>query len=514
MRPPPRPTTSKCSAYAASLVRAGRVGPARETLQKMIDATDTSAAAASNKAWARRLLAELIAERGNFREMEQAMAILRANVDESGEMAIDDLLLQVKLLTARPEPASWKQAITVLEEIARRQPLAMGQRIMMAQLLEKVGRWSEARNELMSVIAAPSVPPAYVAMLVEKMIDHGEVVAARPWLARLRKATPDSAVTLALEAKLAIADNDRELAKESARKLMPGGVVSASEPAQLAAVARLMEQLGFAKAADSVLRQFAETSTEGLIARAEFLGRQQQPDEALELLESRWNDLPLERLLTTAVQVVRVQESPAEIAPRLDGWFTKAKRIDPGSVVIKLLEAEKLNLERRDADAEAIYRELVAVPDMDATQRAIVANNLAFHLAARLRRRGQEADRRGDRPTRTAARSPRHPGHDPARGGRACRGRGGFRGGRAPADGREVSPPGVGAVEGRQRGGREVVAGGGPPSRALPHETRSGRACPAQGSRNNARRRRPRGRADGGAGELILGFSPAASASG
>jgi Tfp pilus assembly protein PilF len=269
----------------------------------------------------------------------------------------------------------------VLEEIARRQPLAMGQRIMMAQLLEKVGRWGEARNELVAVVAAPNVPPAYVAMLVEKMIDHGEVVPARPWLARLRKATPDSAVTLALEAKLAIADNDRELAKESARKLMPGGVVSASEPAQLAAVARLMEQLGFAKAADRVLSQFAETSPDGLIARAEFLGRQQRPDEALEILESRWNDLPLERLLTTAVQVVRVQESPAEIAPRLDPWFTKAKRIDPGSVVIKLLEAEKLNLEDRTADAETIYRELVALPEMDATQRAIVANNLAFHLA-------------------------------------------------------------------------------------------------------------------------------------
>jgi tetratricopeptide (TPR) repeat protein len=368
-------------AYAASLVRAGRVGPARETLQKMIDATDASSTGLSNKAWARRLLAELIAERGNFREMERAMAILRDNIDESGEVAIDDLLLQVKLLTARPEPASWKQAITVLEEIARRQPLAMGQRIMMAQLLEKVGRWGEARNELVAVVAAPNVPPAYVAMLVEKMIDHGEVVPARPWLARLRKATPDSAVTLALEAKLAIADNDRELAKESARKLMPGGVVSASEPAQLAAVARLMEQLGFAKAADRVLSQFAETSPDGLIARAEFLGRQQRPDEALEILESRWNDLPLERLLTTAVQVVRVQESPAEIAPRLDPWFTKAKRIDPGSVVIKLLEAEKLNLEDRTADAETIYRELVALPEMDATQRAIVANNLAFHLA-------------------------------------------------------------------------------------------------------------------------------------
>jgi tetratricopeptide (TPR) repeat protein len=368
-------------AYAASLVRAGRTKPARETLQKMIASGEATSAAIATKAWARRLLAELIAERGNFREMQQAMAILRENVDESGEIAIDDALLQVKLLTARPEPASWKQAIAVLEEIARRQPLVMGQRIMMAQLLEKVGRWSEARNELVAVVAAPNVPPAYVAMLVEKLIDHGEIGAVRPWLTRLQKSTPDSAITLALEAKLAIAENDRELAKESARKLMPGGVVSASEPAQLAAVARLMEQLGFPKAADRVLAQFADTSADGVIARAEFLGRQKRIDEALEMLEARWNDLPLERLLTTAVQVVRVQDAPAEMAPRLDRWFTKAKRVDPGSIVIKLLEAEKLSLEGRVADAEVIYRELASAPDIDATQRAVVANNLAFHLA-------------------------------------------------------------------------------------------------------------------------------------
>lgn len=368
-------------AYAASLVRAGRIGPARETLQTMIASSDASAAAVATKAWARRLLAELIAERGSFREMERAMSLLRDNVDDSGEVAIDDALLQVKLLTARPEPASWKQAISVLEEIGRRQPLVMGQRIMMAQLLEKVGRWGEARNELIAVVAAPNVPPAYVAMLVEKLIDHGEIAAARPWLARLQKSTPDSAITLALEAKFAIAENNRELAKESARKLMPGGVVSASEPAQLAAVARLMEQLGFPKAADRVLSQFADASADGVIARAEFLGRQKRVDEALEMLEARWNDLPLERMLTAAVQVIRVQDTPAEIAPRLDRWFTKAKRIDPGSVVIKLLEAEKLTLEGRLGDAEAIYRELVALTDIDATQRAIVANNLAFHLA-------------------------------------------------------------------------------------------------------------------------------------
>jgi Tfp pilus assembly protein PilF len=218
-------------------------------------------------------------------------------------------------------------------------------------------------------------------MLVEKMIDHGEVAAARQWLTRVQKASPDSAITIALEAKLAIAENDRKLAAEAARKLMPGGVVSGSEPGQLSAVAKLMEQLGFPKAADKVFTQFAELSPEGAAARAEFLGRQKRPEEALDLLEARWDDLSLERLLGVAVQVVRVQDTPREWAARIEPWFVKAKRIDPGSVVIQLLEAELLALDEKPADAEKVYRDLLGRTDIEGMQKAIVSNNLAFHLA-------------------------------------------------------------------------------------------------------------------------------------
>jgi len=220
-----------------------------------------------------------------------------------------------------------------------------------------------------------------MAMLVEKMIDHGEITTSRQWLSRLQKSSPDSAITIALEAKLAIAENDRKLAADAARRLMPGGVVSASEPGQLNAVAKLMEQLGFPKAADKVFGQFAELSPEGAAARVEFLGRQRRPQEAFDLLEARWDEISLERALTTAIQVARVQADPKEWTPRIEPWFVKAKRIDPGSVIIKLMEAELLTLAAKPEDAEQIYRELLTRSDIDATQKAIISNNLAFHLA-------------------------------------------------------------------------------------------------------------------------------------
>jgi hypothetical protein len=79
----------------------------------------------------------------------------------------------------------------------------------------------------------------------------------------------------------------------------------------LAAVARLMEDLGFAKAADRVLERYAELDLGGIQARVEFLARQARADEALDLLEATWDSLSLERALSLAIQVLRSQTDDA-----------------------------------------------------------------------------------------------------------------------------------------------------------------------------------------------------------
>jgi Tfp pilus assembly protein PilF len=367
---------------AAFEVRKGRLNEARGLLDKILATTDENAA--PYRSWARRVLAELTAERGNFRQLERALEILRDNRGRDGKASAEDLGLEISLLANRPEPTNWRQAITRLDELAAIQPLTTAQRLLRAELREKTGRWNEARDDLVALVAKPDTPPAYVAMLVEKLIDHGEVSSARTWLRRLQQSAPDSAITVALEAKLALAENDRPKAVEAARQLMPGGLVAADQPAQLAAVAKLMEDLGFAKAADRVLEQYASLSGAGVTARVDFLGRQGKPGEALDLLESQWDSLSLERALGLAVQVVRSQVdlgNRREAAARARRAIDKAKRIDPGSLVIRLLDAELVSLEGNEAEAEQAYRGLLVRKDLDASQRAIVSNNLAFHLA-------------------------------------------------------------------------------------------------------------------------------------
>ena len=369
-------------ANAEFLLRHGRLKDARQALEQLLARSDDLPNARTAKTWARRKMAELVAERGTYRDLEEAIALIRQNALADGSLESDDAQMEISLLVNRPEPVSWSRALEVIEQLKEKQPLSTGQRLTLAGLLEKTGRWIEARDELMSILSAPSAPPAVVGMLVEKLIDHDELENARSWLKRLAKAAPTAPVTLALEARIAAAANDRTAAAEAARKLMPKDNVSAEQAGQLAAIARLMEDIDFPKAADQVLTKLATLSSDGVIARAEFLGRHGRATEALDLLETRWDDLPLERLLSAAVSTARSKNTATTEAARLDGWFAKARRIDPGSIAIPLLEAELRGLQNRPQDVEAIYRGLLERSDLSTMQTAIVSNNLAFHLAA------------------------------------------------------------------------------------------------------------------------------------
>lgn len=362
------------------LIRNGRLDAARDALRTLVDSPAEDAAARATKSWARRKLAELTAQRGTYPQLLEALTLLDENAAD-GRLGAEDAAVKVALLANRPEPASWRLAIEALEKLRDQQPLTTAQRLTLAGLLDKIGRWDEARQELMAIVAAPKTPPAFVAMLADKLITHGELDNARSWVKRLQDMAPDAPVTVALESRLAIADKDRARAADLARRLMPGGEVPTDQAAQLGALARLLEDLEFPKAADKVLEQYAAQSPDGAVARALFLGRQRRTDEAFDLLDRSRGDLSLERVLTCAIEALRANPKADAAAGRLAEWLTKARREDPESIVVSLVEAELLTLQDRRAEAEAMYRALLARKDLEPTQTAIVSNNLAFHLA-------------------------------------------------------------------------------------------------------------------------------------
>ena len=365
---------------AAFLIRRGRLTAAIETLEAIVAAAAGDPNNVQTQRWARRTLAEVVVQSGNYRDVLRAVALLNENADDTGRLPVEDLALQEAILAARPEPESWRRALGILDTIASLQPLSTPQRTQKAQLLEKLGRWNESREELLSIASAPNTPPAFQSLLIESLLRHQELGAARIWLNTLSERVPDAPAVSMLQAKLALAENDRAAAVAATRKLMPDDT---PKPEFFLPLSNLLEELGFSAAADKVFTQYAAASTAGVIARAGFLGRAQRTDEALDLLDASWDAIPLENLLRTAVAIFGSQSGSATLpqTERVRGWFEKARRLDPASPGLAMLFADFVGLTSSHEDAVAIYRELLARTDLSPRQTAVAANNLAFHLA-------------------------------------------------------------------------------------------------------------------------------------
>jgi cellulose synthase operon protein C len=378
---PGNPTASRN--LAAFLIRQGRLTAAREELRAIIAATREDSATKQTQVWARRTLAELTAQTGRYPDVTRALALLDDNANSEGLLATADLALQTEILAARPEPDSWRRALGLIANLSSRQPLSNPQRMQKAMLLEQLGRWDECRDELLSIASAPNTPPTFQALLIEKLLQHKELAAARLWLKTLAERLPDAPIVTALQARLALADNDRAAAVAAARKLMPSDTPTPEIASQQRNLASLLEDLGMSTAADQVLAQFAASSSDGVIARAGFLGRAQRADEALDLLEAAWDKLPLESLLRTAVTVLGAEASgaTAQQAERLNRWFEKASREDPDSPTLALVRADFIGTTGSEEQITSTYRALLERKDLSPRQTAVAANNLAFHLA-------------------------------------------------------------------------------------------------------------------------------------
>ena len=371
---------------ASFLVRRGRLAAAREQLQAIIAGSEADSASKAARHWARRSLAELIAGTGEYRDVERALAIIDENADSEKTLTADDLLLKIGILANRPEPRSWRRAISLLDELSALQPLSAIQRLQRAQLMDKAGRWEECRNELVSLASAVNSPSIAQSILVDKLIRHSELAAAATWLKKLTALTPEAPSVFELQARLSLAENDRPAAVAAARRLVPE---DAGEPPteglarQLFSAATLMEEMGFSKAADGIFSRLAAISSEGVVTRAAFLGREQRGDESLDLLEKSKSDIPSEKLLRSAVSMLRSQREGGSLQQRerVEQWFAKARREDPGAVSLAMLEADLKSHAGSHDDVVAIYRTILARQDLTAMQSAVVANNLAFHLA-------------------------------------------------------------------------------------------------------------------------------------
>lgn len=363
------------------LVRRKRPAEAQAELRRIVALE--SAQGSPTVVWARRALASQLAGSPRYVDLQEAINLLGKNVDDEGLQYLDDTALAISLLINRSDPASWRQAQALFETLAKRRPLTIDERISQARVQTLVGNRVKARDELRAIASSANTSTAVLGTIVELFINEQDFTEAKGWLRRLQESAPDLQATIRLEAKLAMAEGDRDRAARVVAKLFDDEPLSAqSAPRQLSA-ARIATDLGFPEAADTVLERYATLSPDGVAARAMSLGRQHRTTEAIELLGTVRGKVSVGMFLEALAVILRHAEAASDpaIDEQVGGWIEAARRENPGSDETMLQAAIAKEALGHTAEAEGDYRQLLASGGLGDVQSGIVAANLAWILA-------------------------------------------------------------------------------------------------------------------------------------
>ena len=376
---------------AEALLRQQKRAEAQEELRRLV--TLPAAAGTPTQSWARRMLAKQLVTTGLYRDFAEALSLLEANVDAEGKQLSEDVATSIVLLVNRDEPSSWRRSIALFDELAKRRPLTIDERVGLARVQARLGPRAKARDELVAIASSPNSSIGVVTSLVDLLLEDGDTRGAARWVARLRETVPDSPSTIRLEAKLALAEGQRDRAAALAASLIPEEPLTPANAARLLQGAALAEQIGFPEAGDRVLGEYAALSAPGAILRAASLGRRQRTAEALDLAAGVAGKVSPMAFLDAVTTIVRhsTGELPAETIARIEDWIVKTRRENPGAAEVAIQAAILEDALGLSEAAERSYRALLADDSISPVQRGVVAANLAWILA-----RPESADEAAD----------------------------------------------------------------------------------------------------------------------
>jgi tetratricopeptide (TPR) repeat protein len=296
------------------------------------------------------------------------------------------------------QPGGQRDAIRVLEDLARRSPPTPDERFLTARLYEASGNWPKARELLRSALASDENNPAYLTALTRGLLIHGQASDAEPWLARLEKLQPQSAQAVELKARVLAAQGKAN----EAVALLKG--YTSDKPAILGPFAALLRELGQLDAAEAMYRDSVARSKqpEAALVLAEFLSQRKRLPEALDLLDRAWQTCNPERVGRTSLAVLVRTSADASQVRRVQTRLEEAIGKNPGLISLPF---DLANLQLRQGhypEAEALYRR---ISEQDKSNEGPL-NNLAWVLALAegkgaeaLTVIGQAIDRAGPTPT-------------------------------------------------------------------------------------------------------------------
>jgi tetratricopeptide (TPR) repeat protein len=372
-------------------LRRGQVREAEPHLRRIIELRTR---APEDAAWARRLLAIVLAASGDYHQSRDALALLDI-LDEKGGPgvnagSIEDQRARALVLATQRSRGQRRQAIAILENIMTRQPPTADDQFLLARLHESVGDWPRARERMAALLATNGDKPLYLTYYAQSLLRRGDAAEAQIWVDKLQRLpeAADSLGTLELRARLLAVRGKKEEAVALLRSAIDKKSTAADAPARLAAVGVLLDELSrsfpaeksYAQAAEELLRQYVAQRPEKVLALAACLGRQGRTAEVLELCEKAWSICPPASVAGTCLAALHAAPPSPEQFQRVEGWLQSARKKHPeaGTALLVCL-ADLRDLQGRYAEAIALYRKVIEKDN----RNVMVLNNLAFLLAVK-----------------------------------------------------------------------------------------------------------------------------------
>jgi len=343
--------------------------------------------------WTRRSLARVLASSGQYRQQQQALKLLEDNV-RGKRASIEDMRLQATILATHSDRRSRLKAIKIFERVMEKhkEALTPDERFVLAQLYDSTDRWSLCREQMLDLLAAHPKNIGFLTAFNQMLLRHDSPVAAiTPWINKLEKLQPESPVTVSFKARLLVRSGKLDEAVSLLESLIPRPLPP-SQIGRLREVAAVLEDLEQYLEAKKLLVEFAGKTPGGSLPLAAFLGRRGKVNEALKQCEAALQEAPIGVVIATGIDVLRKNRSKinGQHFRLVEKWFNRAKKEESNSKDIQLQFAAFRDLEGRNTELIAIYREFLARDDVSEREKALVSNNLAFLLAI-LNSDGEEA---------------------------------------------------------------------------------------------------------------------------
>ncbi|HKM52671.1 MAG TPA: tetratricopeptide repeat protein, partial [Isosphaeraceae bacterium] len=340
--------------FADFLVQAGQPREAQTLLRQLLDPALN--APAEEVRLARRILAVSLPDEGDPRKLQEALALIDANLSTD---VPSDRDLQTKMLLLTRQPGRRTEAIRMMEEIVRGSTATPRDQLVLAQLYDEDKQWPAARRILLQLVASQGDDPLYLAYAAGALLQHNDPDAAQGMIGRLESREPNSLRTLELKVRWL-------LAKGRPREgIPPLEQYARANPSDRIVIARLIEMLSppeGSATAEAIYRDVAAQSDQpyGVLILAQYYARHGRLDQALDLCERAGNAVPpdvVARNFMMSLDLVRPRPSDAQIK-RVDHWLDLAVERHPNLVELRIQQALIRTLQGRYDESAAIYRRI------------------------------------------------------------------------------------------------------------------------------------------------------------